>query len=129
MADIHNIEFIDNPVVSPRRDQYVDVSVDVEKVLKSFRSSLYAYEWMLSDGRIKARDELPEHEQPKRDDAEDKLKQGKPMEKPVLGIGLIENIEIGSGKAVFLTLAAAGIKTMPVHIPKSNADEFTAFLS
>ena len=129
MSEIQSIEFIDNPAVNARREHYMDVTIDVAKVLESFRGSLYAYEWMLSNGRIKSRDELPEHEQPKCDEAEQKMKSGKALEKPVLGIGLIENVEIGSGRAIFMTLAAAGVKTMPVHIPKSNEDEFKPFLS
>lgn len=128
MTQALNLEFIDNPVVASRRDHYVDVTVDTAKILKSWQSSLYSFEWMLPDGRIKTRDELPPAEQPKRDDIENRLKTGAKLEKPVLGIGLLENIEIGSGRALFLTLAAHGIKTVPVHIPKSNAEEFSIFL-
>ena len=123
MTAVNNIEFTENPAVTGRREHYL------EKALKSWRSSLYAFEWMLPDGRIKDRDELPQGEQPKRDEIEQKLEAGQKIEKPVLGIGLLENIEIGAGRATFLTLAARGIKTIPVHIPKSNADEFTPFLS
>ena len=129
MSDIGNLEFVDNPAVQIRRDNYLDVTIDVEKMLSSWRSSLYAYEWMLPDGRIKTRDELPENEQPKRDEAEEKIKKGRALEKPVLGIGLLENVEIGSGRALLLTLAAAGAKSIPVHIPKTNEDEFKPFLS
>ena len=31
--------------------------------------------------------------------------------------------------ALFLSLAAKGIKTIPVHIPKSNQDEFKNYLA
>lgn len=124
-----DIQFIDNTAIRERRDQYLDVEVDTARILKSWQSSLYSFEWMLSDGRIKTRDELPQNEQPKRDEVDDKIKRGKPLEKPILGIGLLENVEIGSGRAIFLTLAAAGLTSIPVHIPKSNAEEFAAFLS
>jgi hypothetical protein len=40
---------------------------------------------------------------------------------------MMENIEIGCGRAEFLTLAAHGLKTMPVHIPKSNESDFKPF--
>lgn len=128
MSELQSLEFIENPAVRARRDAYLDVNVDVAKILKSWQSSLYSYEWMLTDGRIKSRDELPENEQPKRDEAEEKIKRGKPLEKPVLGIGLLENVEIGSGRALFLTLADKGLDTVPVHIPKSNQEEFAAFV-
>lgn len=129
MTPTRNIEFVDNPAIRERRDHYLDVTVDVARILKSWQSSLYSFEWMLPDGRIKTRDELPENEQPKRDDVEEKIKRNRPLEKPILGIGLLENVEIGSGRATFLTLAASGLGVIPVHIPKSNKDEFKPFLT
>lgn len=128
MTAVNNLEFTANPAVQGRRDHYLDVTVDTAKILKSWQSSLYSFEWMLPDGRIKTRDELPANEQLKRDEAEDKIRSGRPLDKPILGIGLLENVEIGSGRALFLTLAATGLKEIPVHIPKSNADEFKPFL-
>jgi len=122
------IQFIDNAVTAAAVDRYVTVTVDVAKILKSWRASLFAFEWMLPDGCVKSTSELSAAEQPKRLAVEEKIKQGAPLEKPVLGIGLMENVEIGAGRAVFLTLAAQGAKEMPVHIPKSSRDEFTAFM-
>jgi hypothetical protein len=119
--------FVENPVARARPEQYLDITVSVEKVLKSWRVSLFSFEWLRPDGRIKGADELPEAEQPKRREVERRLAQGEALEKPVLGIGLLDNIEIGSGRAVFLTLAALGAKTVPVHIPRSNESEFKAF--
>ncbi len=128
MTTVNNLEFIANPAVKGRRDHYLDVTVDTAKILKSWQSSLYSFEWMLPDGRIKSRDELPASEQLKRDEAEEKIRDGKKLDKPILGIGLLENVEIGSGRALFLTLAATGLKEIPVHIPKSNEDEFKPFI-
>ena len=128
MPAAQNIKFIDNSVAAARKDHYVLVEVSTAKVVESWRESLFSYEWLLPDGRIKTRLELPEKEQEKRLVVEEKLERAEPLEKPVLGIGLLENIEIGSGRATFLTLAAMGVEKMPVHIPKSNLDEFKPFL-
>ncbi|WP_435640848.1 hypothetical protein [Micavibrio aeruginosavorus] len=122
-------DFIANPVTTGREDRYETVMIDVPKVLKSWQTSLFSYEWMLPDGRIKDVGELPEKEQPKRAEVEGKISAGTALEMPILGIGLMENIEIGSGRATFLTLAAHGVRTMPVHIPKSNQSEFKAFIA
>ncbi|MBU0823823.1 MAG: hypothetical protein KKB78_05250, partial [Alphaproteobacteria bacterium] len=100
-----------------REKNYATVTVSIPKVMESWRASLFSFEWMLPDGRIKSRDELSANEQPKRDAVEALIKAGKAVEKPVLGIGLLENVEIGTGRATLLTLAAHGIKTMPVHVP------------
>ena len=61
------------------------------------------------------------------EEVEAALKSGRPIERPVLGIGIMDNVEIGAGKAVFLTLAAAGHKQIEVHIPSGNRDEFSPF--
>lgn len=123
-----DIEFIDNPAIKDRMDSYANVTVKTEKVLESWRASLYAFEWILPDGRIKSAAELPAPEQAKRADIETRLQAGQPLEKPVLGIGLLENIEIGIGRHVFLTAASYGLPVIPVHIPKSHRDDFTPFL-
>jgi hypothetical protein len=124
---LSDLTFVDNPLVADRGDRYTTITIDVDAVLKNWRISLFSYEWIKPDGRIKDVAELPQQEQPKRQDIETRLSKGSPLEKPVLGIGLMDNIEIGSGRATFLTLAAHGCKTLPVHIPKSNAKEFDAF--
>lgn len=123
------IGYIDNPVIRGREDRYETVMVSVDGILKSWRLSLFSYEWILPDGRIRSPEELPDAEKPKRQEIESALQQGKPIERPILGIGLMDNVEIGSGRAVFLTLAAHGIRTIPVHIPKSNIREFAPFLA
>jgi hypothetical protein len=123
------LSFSDNPVIKGREKNYAEVTVDLGKIVASWRASLFSYEWMLPDGRIKGRDELPEGEKPKRDAVEERIKAGQPLDKPVLGIGLLENVEIGAGRAILLTVAAHGIKTMPVHIPATHADEFAPFIT
>lgn len=126
-GDLSGLMFIDNPVVNGREDRYATIEIKVDSVLESWRMSLFSYEWVLPDGRIRDLSELPPAEQPKRAAVEEHLKRKAPLEKPVLGIGLLENVEIGSGRATFLTLAAHGCKTLPVHIPKSNIKEFARF--
>jgi len=121
--------FTDNPAALGRPGHYKEITVNIAKIMESWRASLYAFEWVLPDGRIKTLPELPETEQSKRRAVEEKLQNGQPLEKPVLGIGLLENVEIGSGRATLLTLAAHGIETMPVHVPLSSEDEFVLFLA
>lgn len=127
MAQREEMTLIDNPVIKGREDYYTEITINVPSVIKSWQESLYSFEWLLSDGRIKDLKELPEAEQSKRQAIEDALSKGMPIEKPVLGIGMMDNIEIGSGKAALLTLAAHGHKQLAVHIPKSNESDFQDF--
>jgi hypothetical protein len=129
MTNQENIQFIDNPATREQNSQYVEVIINVPAVLDSWRLSIFSYEWLGTDGAIKPASQLSENEQPKRLAVEEKLKSTQPIEKPILGIGIQDNVEIGSGRAELLTLAAHGVKTMPVHIRKSNERDFKAFLA
>jgi hypothetical protein len=102
--------------------------VDVSAILQSWRQSLFSHEWLTPDGQIKDWKALPATEQPKREKVELDIANGRAVAKPVLGIGLLDNVEIGSGKAEFLTLAAKGLAQIPVHIPKSNEKDFKSFV-
>jgi len=124
-----SVEFAKNKAVEGREAQYMDVSVNVAKILASWRMSLFSHEWLLSDGRLKDLKELPASEQMKRQAVELAIASGKALPKPVLGIGLLDNVEIGTGKPEFLTLAALGHDHIPVHILKSNESDFQEFIA
>jgi hypothetical protein len=119
--------FIANPSLAGREAQYVALTVKSAAVLKSWKLSLFSYEWLLPDGQIRPVDDLPLKEREKRLQVEDALKRGIPLMTPVLGIGIMDNIEIGSGRDVFLTLSALGYDHIPVYAPKSCLKEFKSF--
>ena len=121
------VQFKDNPVATGRPDHYIEITVDTGKIMKSWRASLFSFEWLLPDGRIKTAGELSETERPRREAVEDALRKSQPLDKPILGIGMMDNVEIGSGRATFLTLVAHGATTLPVHIPRGNEADFKKF--
>lgn len=122
-------EFVQNAAAKGKSEAFIEVNVDVAQILRSWKDSVFSFEWLDEQGHIKDFDELSRREQPKREAVEEKLKCGQPLEMPILGIGLQEHVEIGSGRDVFLTLAAHGHKTLPVHIPKSNEKDFADFIA
>jgi len=124
----NNICFTDNPSIEDRMERYISVDVLTDKVLESWRHSLFSHEWLLPDGRIRSPEELSAAEGARCKGIEKRLEKGEALEKPVLGIGLMDNVEIGIGRHIFLTAAAKGLKTIPVHIPKGQSDEFVDFL-
>lgn len=126
---ISEITLINNPSIQGREDRYRLVRVDTAKTLKSWQKSLYSFEWLLPDGTIRPFADLPMKEHEKRAEIEAFLEKGSPIERPVLGIGIMDNIEIGAGRAVFLTLAANGHKMIEVHIPAGNDADFRPFLA
>lgn len=126
-AEQQHVNFRDNPVATGRAGHYMEITVDTAKIMKSWRESLFSFEWLLPDGRIKSVHELSETERPRREAVEVALSGKQPLDKPILGIGMMDNVEIGSGRATFLTLVAHGFKTIPVHIPCSNEADFKKF--
>lgn len=126
---VTSLSFANHGSLKGREDRYAVVRVDANAVLKSWKGSLFSFEWLTPEGLLRALDDLPLHERDKRLKVEKQLVRGEPLERPVLGIGILDNVEIGAGREVFLTLAAQGIKDIEVHIPISVESEFKSFLS
>ncbi len=129
MPTKNDIKFTDNPLVADDPGRYIAVKVRAPAVVKSWRASLFSFEWLTPDGKIKSPDQLPDAEKPKRQAVEKLLQSGNAIPMPILGIGISDNVEIGSGRAEFLTLAAQGVAIIPVHIPKSCESDFKPFLA
>ena len=120
--------FIHNPSIEADATKYMTVDVSLPKILDSWKNSLFAFEWLTPDGTLKDLDDLPMIQHEKRLIVEKKMETGKDLAMPVLGFGLLDTVEIGSGKAVLLTLAAHGEDHIPAHILKSDQDDFEPFL-
>ncbi|MCB1556789.1 MAG: hypothetical protein KDJ15_05695 [Alphaproteobacteria bacterium] len=124
-----SVAFVDNPAVLRQPERYRVMTIDIPKTLDSWRRSLYACEYLTPEGLPRPRDELPAQEQARFDAAFHALKQGAALERPVLGIGMLDNVEIGTGRAVFLALASRGDRAMEAHIPRSQEKDFLPFVS
>lgn len=72
---------------------------------------------------------MSENIRAKRAAAEEILRTSSVLARPILGLGLLDNVEFGAGKEIFLCLAANGTTAIPVHIPKSQEAELQRFLS
>lgn len=123
------MHFSDSPSIRGREDRYTVVRVRSDAIVKSWKASLFSFEWLNPDGTIRSLDDLPLHERDKRVKVEKKLSSNAAIDRPVLGIGIMDNVEIGAGRDIFLTLAARGFKDIEVHIPVSNTKDFKQFLS
>lgn len=126
---ISDLKFVDNKIIKGKEDKYLNVHVKADAILKSWKDSVFSFEWLKPDGSVKPIEALNDSEKSKRQLVEEDLKGGKKLETPILGIGLMENVEIGAGKAIFLTLFDKGVETIPVHIPKSNEADFSKFIA
>ncbi|MBI1326609.1 MAG: hypothetical protein GC136_03100 [Alphaproteobacteria bacterium] len=127
MSPFEPDQFNDHPVAVKANGKFTSVMVDVDAVVKSWKKSLFSYEWLTPEGAIKPIDALNDAEMQKRALVEERITKGDKLEKPILGIGMLDNVEIGSGREILLTLAAHGTKKMPVHVPASQVAEFKKF--
>lgn len=123
------VTFRDNPAVKGREANYCTVRVRAQAVVTNWKNSLYSFEWLEKDGSVRSLDSLPLHERDKRIAVEKALRTGGALPRPVLGIGLFDNVEIGAGREVFLTLASQGADLIEVHIPQSSKADFSKFIS
>jgi len=121
------INLIDNSAVLKNPDIYIEIEIDTIKILKSWKTSLRSFEWLDKKGNIKPITDLNEQDKHHRQEIENALKNGQNIPKSILGIGVYDNIEIGSNRAEFLTLTAHGQKTLPVHVRKSQEQDFQPF--
>lgn len=125
---LDSLNMIDSPTIKGQEDKYETVIVDVKKVIENWRSSLFAHSWVTPDGRMKTLEELSEVEQERRTIVEQRIQGNETIERPVLGIGILDNVEIGSGRSTFVTLAEKGLDELSVHIRLSNAEELKPFV-
>lgn len=119
--------FADNPSVRTQASAYTELLVDAAKVLQSWRVSLLAHELIGKDGTVKADDDLNETRLEKRELIRARLASGEVLEKPILGIGIFDNIEIGAGSDMLATLVLEGYTILPVHVRTSQLNDFEAF--
>lgn len=120
--------FQDNSALKGREEKFLVLDIKVAPVLASWQESIFAHEWLTSDGQIRKMSDMTDKVQARRKEIEKLILGNAPLERPVLGIGILDNIEIGAGKDLFLSLAALGMATIPVHIPKSHENDFRMFI-
>lgn len=124
----HTINFIDNPSLKGREDKFIVIQVNLKKIIKSWRKSLLSFEWLDSNGVIHDEEKLPDTMAKQFQHIKQRYENNDNLERPVLGFGIMDNIEIGSRKDVLLTLHKLGVDVLDVHIPKNDKEDFQKFI-
>lgn len=119
--------FTDNRVAIGNAAQYAEILVDAGKILQNWRASLMAHEYLDKTGAVKSDDDITETRLEKRETIRQALADGQTLEKPVLGIGIFDNVEIGAGADILVTLFLEGHTVIPVHVRKSQMNDFVPF--
>ena len=122
------ISLIDNAVALKDPDGYEEVRIDVAKALKSLQLSFFAHEVMHKDGSLKSDEDLSEKIATRRGEMRERIAFGEDFQKPVAGIGINDNFELGAGRDLFVLLAMEGWREIPVHIRKKQRKELRKFI-
>ncbi len=124
----HSFNLKDNTTLKDRADKFTIIEVDLSKIVKGWKKSLYSFEWLLPDGTVRPPEKLTTQYRHQYNNVEQTYQLNGTLERPVLGLGIMDNVEIGSRKEVLLTLARLGVGTMDVHVPKSCLEDFKKFM-
>lgn len=121
-------KYANHAVVERSPADYVTLDVAICDVFNAWKLSLFSHELLDREGGLKGEDALAGDALKKYVAARESLHRGEALEKPVLGIGIYDGIEIGIGREVMAAVYNAGHETMPVCIRKSQKDEICALL-
>lgn len=120
--------FIDHPSVSANPDAYGNATLDLGRALPSWSQSLVAHKWLETGGVPKKADNLADEQRAQYEDIVRILTKGDAFPRPIVGLGMFDNIEIGSGAGIVATLASMGIPLIPVHIRRAQEKGLRKFL-
>lgn len=115
--------FYNHEVVQQSPDDYVEMTLSPRVILDAWSLSMFAHELLNKDGSVKAEDGMGEETLSKYLDALEALKRGEDVAKPVIGIGIMDGVEIGIGREIIAACATLSINEMPFHVRKAQADE------
>lgn len=121
-------QFYDHEVVLQSPDDYVEMHLAPADILRAWASSMFSYEVLNKDGSVKATDDMVDETLERYVAVQDRFKRGESIAKPVIGIGIMDTIEIGIGREIVAAAHIQGLDLIPVHVRKAQAEEIKSFL-
>lgn len=110
----------DNP------DKYIVMQLDLQKTIESWAMSIVAHEWLKS-GTFKPHEDLQDHLQGEWTTILESAKATKTFVRPILGIGVLDNVEVGTNRAVLSVANHLDLGSIEVMIPRSMVNLFEEF--
>ena len=112
------MEWMLSATVSAKPDKFVSHDIDMQKLLEAWRHSIVSFEW-LKDGQPKPEEALNDTVKDHVVEMKKSLKDNVAQEQPMLGIGIFDGIEIGTGRALVYVLAQQGVESVKCSLPTS----------
>ena len=120
--------FTNHEVVNKSPSDYVEIIVSLAVLVKAWSHSAFAYEMLESGGSIKPDTKMGHDILERYLRAQNALKNGDAVTKPVIGIGIMDNVEIGIGREIAVAAYAIGLDNMPVHVRVQQSKEIEKLL-
>lgn len=123
-----NPQFYDHEVVQKSPQDYNEIMVSPAHILKCWQASMFACEVLDKQGNIKQQDDMAPDTLKRYIDCLEIIKRGEETPKPILGYGIMDNIEIGVGREVVLAAQTLEMDKIPVSIRKAQAQDIEKIL-
>ena len=127
-AKYNNFKWVSSQAVQDHPNPYTVLVVDLKKIVESWRHSIVAHEW-LDDGEFKKVAYLNFHLRTQWGETMAKIEAGYDIERPIMGLGIHDNIEIGTNRPILSVADHLGWDSIEVVVPESMADLFKEFLA
>lgn len=115
--------FYNHEVVQKSPDDYVEILCSPDQILSAWRLSMFAHELIDKNGAVKPQSAMQGHVLQKYLTALESLKRDEDIAKPILGVGMMDNIEIGIGQEIVAAAKNIDIAEIPVNVRKAQVDE------
>ncbi len=120
--------FYDHEIVQQSPDDYAELTLSPRVILDAWALSMFAHELLDRDGAVKDKSDIKNETLERYVAAEESMKRGEGVAKPIIGIGIMDGIEIGIGREIIAAAHVMGVKDIPVHVRQAQADEVKAAL-
>jgi hypothetical protein len=120
--------FYDHEVVQRAPDEYIEMTFNPALILKAWALSMFAHEILTHEGDIRDEKNMNEATLAKFLQAQDAFKKGEKIPKPIIGVGIMDNIEIGIGRETVAAALALNIRELPIHTRQGQAEEVKSLI-
>ena len=120
--------FIDHEIVRRTPNDYTEMQLHPDKILKAWALSLFAHEVLEKNGAVKTEDKMSDTTLEKFISARHAFEKGEEVTKPVIGVGIMDNIEIGIGREIVAAAKIMSLTEIPVIIRKSQLSDIEKLL-
>jgi len=121
-------QFFDHEVVQKSPNDYEELSIAPHDLLRAWSLSMFAHELLAKNGNIKSESELSGQTLEKYVAALEMIKRSEPLSKPIIGIGIMDGVEIGIGREIIAACVSMNIGKISINVRKAQSKDVKKLL-